>query len=88
MAKETLEEFLRDPDGEVGRPYRGWREGEFDAHLIDVGIAEAFFHDGALRLRGSRPGQSGRVGSGASAQRNAATGGMGRAVYRASMPGA
>ena len=43
MAKETLEEFWRDPDGEVGRPYRGWRDGAFDAHLIDVGIAEAFF---------------------------------------------
>ena len=53
MAKETLEEFWRDPDGEVGRPYRGWREGDFDAHLIDVGIAEAFFHvypDGTTAL--------------------------------------
>ena len=53
MEREELWEVKRDPDREVGRPYAGWREGEFDVHLIDVGIAEASFHiypDGATAL--------------------------------------
>ena len=43
MEREELWEVKRDPDREVGRPYAGWREGEFDVRLIDVGIAEASF---------------------------------------------
>ena len=29
---------------EVGKVYDGWREGEFDVHLIHTGRGEAIFH--------------------------------------------
>lgn len=32
-----------DPDGEVGKPYRGWREGELDLNFIHTGVGESCF---------------------------------------------
>ena len=42
-----------DPDGELGKPYRGWKEGEFDLHFIHTGIGEncfQIFPDGTTAL--------------------------------------
>lgn len=53
MDDSDLRQYESDPDGEKGKPYRGWREGDFDVHMIDVGIAEANFHiypDGTTAL--------------------------------------
>ena len=33
-----------DPDSEVGKPYRGWQEGELDLHFIHTGAGENAFH--------------------------------------------
>ena len=43
MDDGELSRLELDPDREVGATYRGWREGEFDFHLLDVGVAEASF---------------------------------------------
>ncbi|MCF0234727.1 MAG: MBL fold metallo-hydrolase [Thermoguttaceae bacterium] len=42
-----------DPDGEVGKPYRGWKEGELDLHFIHTGVGENCFQiypDGTTAL--------------------------------------
>lgn len=42
-----------DPDGEVGKPYRGWQEGELDLHFIHTGRGEQCFQifpDGTTAL--------------------------------------
>ena len=31
------------PKNEVGKPYKGWRPGEFDIHHIHTGMGEANF---------------------------------------------
>ena len=44
---------ITDPDQEIGKPYRGWREGEFDIHFIHTGTSENAFHiypDGTTAL--------------------------------------
>ncbi|MBQ1336712.1 MAG: hypothetical protein IIY32_00195, partial [Thermoguttaceae bacterium] len=33
-----------DPDSEVGKPYRGWQEGELDLHIIHTGAGDNAFH--------------------------------------------
>lgn len=33
-----------DPDKEIGKPYVGWKEGEFDVHFIFTGATECAFH--------------------------------------------
>ena len=42
-----------DPDNEIGKPYRGWQEGELDLHFIATGCGENAFHifpDGTTML--------------------------------------
>ena len=42
-----------DLDGEIGKPYRGWKEGEFDLHFIHTGVGEncfQIFPDGTTAL--------------------------------------
>lgn len=38
-----LEVAGSDPDGEVGKPYRGWKEGELDLNFIHTGVGESCF---------------------------------------------
>ncbi len=35
---------ITDPDHEIGKPYVGWKEGEFDMHFIHTGVSENCFH--------------------------------------------
>ena len=35
---------VTDPDHEIGKPYAGWREGDFDMHFIHTGVSENCFH--------------------------------------------
>ena len=35
---------ITDPDHEIGKPYVGWREGDFDVHFIYTGGGENCFH--------------------------------------------
>ena len=35
---------ITDPDHEIGKPYAGWREGDFDMHFIHTGVSENCFH--------------------------------------------
>lgn len=35
---------ITDPDHEIGKPYAGWREGDFDMHFIHTGVTENCFH--------------------------------------------
>ncbi len=35
---------VTDVDGEIGKPYRGWKEGEYDIHFIHTGVTENTFH--------------------------------------------
>ncbi|MBQ9875261.1 MAG: MBL fold metallo-hydrolase [Thermoguttaceae bacterium] len=44
---------ISDPDREMGKPYVGWKEGEFDIHFISTGIGEnsfLIFPDGTTML--------------------------------------
>ncbi len=35
---------ITDPDHEIGKPYAGWKEGDFDMHFIHTGVTENCFH--------------------------------------------
>ncbi|MBP5622376.1 MAG: twin-arginine translocation signal domain-containing protein, partial [Thermoguttaceae bacterium] len=35
---------ITDPDHEIGKPYVGWKEGDFDMHFIHTGVSENCFH--------------------------------------------
>lgn len=44
---------ITDPEHEIGKPYRGWREGELDLNFISTGIGENMFYifpDGTTML--------------------------------------
>lgn len=44
---------ITDPDHEMGKPYAGWKEGDFDMHFIHTGVTESCFHifpDGTTAL--------------------------------------
>ena len=36
--------YFPDAENEIGKPYRGWREGELDVHYIHTGAGENSFH--------------------------------------------
>ena len=51
--KEGDPNAIADPDKEIGKPYSGWKKGEFDIHFISTGACESSFQifpDGTTML--------------------------------------